>query len=111
MAAIAAGKHVLCEKPLARTAADARRIARAAAKGTGFFMPAMCIRFWPEWAWLKKAIDKGTYGICESCRKPIAKARLKALLFARYCIVCQGSAENAPESSEIAQELRSIAEE
>ncbi len=62
LAAIAAGKHVLCEKPLARTAADARRIARAAAKGTGYFMPAMCIRFWPEWAWLKKAVDKGTYG-------------------------------------------------
>jgi len=62
LAAIAAGKHVLCEKPLARTAADAHRIARAAAKGTGFFMPAMCIRFWPEWAWLKKAIDKESYG-------------------------------------------------
>jgi predicted dehydrogenase len=62
LAAIAAGKHVLCEKPLARTAADARRIARAAEKGSGFFMPAMCIRFWPEWAWLKKTIEKGTHG-------------------------------------------------
>lgn len=62
LAAIKAGKHVLCEKPLARTAADARRIARAAEKGAGFFMPAMCLRFWPEWAWLKKAVDSGTYG-------------------------------------------------
>ncbi len=62
LAAIKAGKHVLCEKPLARTAADARRIARAAEKGAGFFMPAMCLRFWPEWAWLKKAVEKGTYG-------------------------------------------------
>jgi predicted dehydrogenase len=62
LAAIAAGKHVLCEKPLARTAANARRIAKATTKGTGFFMPAMCIRFWPEWAWLRKAVQKETYG-------------------------------------------------
>ncbi|MDG2170087.1 MAG: Gfo/Idh/MocA family oxidoreductase [Opitutales bacterium] len=62
LAAIKAGKHVLCEKPLARTAADARRIARAADKGAGFFQPAMCLRFWPEWAWLKKVVEKGTHG-------------------------------------------------
>ena len=62
LAAIKSGKHVLCEKPLARTAADARKIARAAEKAKGFFMPAMCLRFWPEWAWLKKAVEKGTYG-------------------------------------------------
>ena len=24
----------------------------------GFFMPAMCMRFWPEWAWLKQAVDR-----------------------------------------------------
>ena len=62
LAAIAAGKHVLCEKPLARTAAEARRIAKAAEKGRGYFMPAMCIRFWPEWAWLKQAVEGKTYG-------------------------------------------------
>ena len=62
LAAIKAGKHVLCEKPLARTAADARKIARAAEKGAGMFMPAMCLRFWPEWAWLKQAVDEGKYG-------------------------------------------------
>ena len=62
VAAIKAGKHVLCEKPLARTSAEARKIAKAAEKGAGLFMPAMCIRFWPEWAWLKKAVEKGTYG-------------------------------------------------
>ncbi len=62
VSAIASGKHVLCEKPLARSAADARKIARAAEKGTGFFMPAMCIRFWPQWAWLKKAVANESYG-------------------------------------------------
>ena len=62
LAAIKAGKHVLCEKPLARTSRDVGRIVRAAAKGKGIFMPAMCMRFWPEWEWLKKAVEKGTYG-------------------------------------------------
>jgi predicted dehydrogenase len=61
-AALATGKHVLCEKPLARTSADARKIADAAAKARGLFMPAMCMRFWPEWEWLKQAVDDGRYG-------------------------------------------------
>ena len=61
-AALASGKHVLCEKPLARTAAEARRIADAAAGAKGLFMPAMCMRFWPEWEWLKQAVDDGRYG-------------------------------------------------
>ncbi len=62
LAAIAAGKHVLCEKPLARTAAEARRIARAAEAGRGLFMPAMCIRFWPQYAWLRQAVAGQAYG-------------------------------------------------
>jgi predicted dehydrogenase len=61
-AALASGKHVICEKPLARTAADARVIADAAAKATGLFMPAMCMRFWPEWEWVKTATDENRYG-------------------------------------------------
>src|SRR6185436_3408481 len=62
IAALEAGKHVLCEKPLARSGAAARRIAAAAAKGKGFFMPAMCVRFWPETAWIADAIKTGVYG-------------------------------------------------
>ena len=60
--AIKAGKHVLCEKPLARTLADAEKIAAAARESKGFFMPAMCMRFWPQWAWLKQAIVEKRYG-------------------------------------------------
>jgi predicted dehydrogenase len=60
--ALSAGKHVICEKPLARTAKLAQTIAYAAEKAKGYFMPAMCMRFWPEWAWLKNAIDQQTYG-------------------------------------------------
>ncbi len=60
--ALKSGKHVLCEKPLARTAADAEKIAAAAREAKGFFMPAMCMRFWPQWAWLKKAVEEKRYG-------------------------------------------------
>lgn len=33
-----------------------------------------------------KRIDGGTYGLCERCGKPIAKARIKALPYADLCI-------------------------
>jgi predicted dehydrogenase len=62
VAALRAGKHVLCEKPLARTAAVAREIVAEAAKASGILMPAMCLRFWPEWAWLKQAIADQRFG-------------------------------------------------
>ncbi len=62
IAALNAGKHVICEKPLARTAAFAREIIAAADSAKGFFLPAMCMRFWPGWDWLKQVIADGTYG-------------------------------------------------
>ena len=62
VAALRAGKNVLCEKPLARTSADAERIAAAAREATGMFMPAMCMRFWPQWVWLKQAVAERRYG-------------------------------------------------
>jgi predicted dehydrogenase len=61
-AALATGKHVVCEKPMARTSAEAKQIAEAAAKANGMFMPAMCMRFWPEWEWLKRAVDDKKFG-------------------------------------------------
>lgn len=61
-AALRAGKHVLCEKPLARTPAIARQIVKAAKSAKTFFMPAMCMRFWPGWSWLKEVAVKKTYG-------------------------------------------------
>jgi predicted dehydrogenase len=65
LAALAAGKHVLLEKPMARTAAEAKKIADAASEAAQrgvFLMPAMCLRFWPEYVWLKQTIGAGTYG-------------------------------------------------
>jgi predicted dehydrogenase len=62
LAALAAGKHVLLEKPVALDSASAQRLLDAAAKSKGLCMPAMCIRFWPAWAWLRNAIRSGEFG-------------------------------------------------
>lgn len=62
VAALGAGKNVLCEKPLARTSARGRDILKAQEASGRFLMPAMCMRFWPGWSWLKEAVEKQTYG-------------------------------------------------
>ncbi|MBT6788489.1 MAG: Gfo/Idh/MocA family oxidoreductase, partial [Verrucomicrobia bacterium] len=54
--ALASGKHVICEKPLARNIADATELVEAAEQAKGQFMVGMCLRFWPQWAWLKEAV-------------------------------------------------------
>ncbi len=68
LAALQANKHVLCEKPLARNSAQARQMATAVASAKTFLMPAMCLRFSPEWSWLKQAITEKTYGRVLSAR-------------------------------------------
>ena len=68
IAALEAGKHVLCEKPLALNSAQARRIVRAAQAARGFFMPAMCVRFWPGWSCLKQVVDEEPYGKVQAAR-------------------------------------------
>lgn len=72
--ALKAGRHVICEKPLARTSELAREIAAVSKESKGFFMPAMCLRFWPGWAWLKTAIDDGRYGrVLGACFRRVAE--------------------------------------
>lgn len=39
-------------------------------------------------------IDDGTYGKCEECSEPIAKPRLQALPYAKYCIECARAMES-----------------
>lgn len=60
--ALNSGKNVICEKPMARTSALARQMVEAAEKNGKILMPAMCLRFWPEWKWLKEAISSARYG-------------------------------------------------
>jgi predicted dehydrogenase len=62
IAALKKGKHVLVEKPLARTFKDAIKLVKASQKAKGLAMCAMCMRFWPGWTWLKEAVDKRTFG-------------------------------------------------
>ncbi len=68
IASLTAGKHVICEKPLARTTRLARDVADAATRAGTFLLPAMCLRFWPEWVWVKKTIEENTYGRCLAAR-------------------------------------------
>jgi predicted dehydrogenase len=60
--AIAAGKHVFCEKPLALKAADGRRIAAAADKAGVFCQVGQCIRFWPEYQAFEAFVKSGKAG-------------------------------------------------
>jgi predicted dehydrogenase len=62
LAALRAGKHVLVEKPVALRAVEVEKLARAARTARRVCMPAMCMRFWPGWDWLKRTIDAQTHG-------------------------------------------------
>ncbi len=61
-AAMRAHKHVLCEKPLAQNAGDVKKILAAANGNGNFLMPAMCMRFWPGWAEMKKIVAEKVHG-------------------------------------------------
>lgn len=62
LAAIAAGRHVLCEKPLALTAADADAMADAAEAAGVVAMTPFTYRWMPAFAWTKQLIDDGFVG-------------------------------------------------
>lgn len=62
VAALKAGKHVLCEKPLARTSAEAKKVLQAASAAKTFLMPAMCMRFWTGWREVKQLVSENKYG-------------------------------------------------
>lgn len=64
--ALEAGKHVLVEKPVALHSSDVQRLSDVARLSGRICMPAMCIRFWPGWDWLRKSIQSKTYGMVRS---------------------------------------------
>ncbi len=62
LASIAAGKHVLCEKPLALNAGEVRRI-QAAADGSGLLvMEGICSHFHPVHERVRELVSQGTIG-------------------------------------------------
>jgi myo-inositol 2-dehydrogenase/D-chiro-inositol 1-dehydrogenase len=62
VAALVAGRHVMCEKPLARTLADARRIERAAAVAPGLLMVGQVSRYEADHVAAKALVDRGEIG-------------------------------------------------
>lgn len=40
-----------------------------------------------------KRIEDRVYGICQECKRPIGKIRLKAILYAKYCRLCKEKLE------------------
>jgi predicted dehydrogenase len=60
--AIAARKHLFCEKPIALNLIDAEKICQAVADGGIFAQVGHCIRFWPEYQALTKLIQSGSAG-------------------------------------------------
>ena len=50
-----AGVHVLCEKPMALNVDDCDAMIAAAGQAGKHLMIAQCIRFWPEYVWVKQA--------------------------------------------------------
>jgi len=62
IAALEAGKHVLCERPLARSGAEAAAMAKAAKKADRLLMCAVQHRFRPDAQLLRKFVDEGDLG-------------------------------------------------
>ena len=62
LAAIAAGKHVLVEKPLADGIPGATRMIKAAADADVHVMAAQIVRFLPLFTWAKAFVDEGRLG-------------------------------------------------
>lgn len=62
LAAIEAGKHVLCEKPLALTVSDAAEMADAARSAGVHLMEAFMYRLHPSWVAVRRLIAEGRIG-------------------------------------------------
>lgn len=62
MAALGEGKHVLCEKPLATTSADARAMVAAAEAGGVKLMEAFMYRLHPLWVEVRRMVEEELIG-------------------------------------------------
>jgi len=62
LAALNAGKHVFCEKPIALAPQDATRMVRAAEKVRKQLLIGHVLPFMPEYAFARSAITGGKYG-------------------------------------------------
>ena len=60
--ALAAKKHVFCEKPLCRNLEQLKEIRHAVQESKNYFNVGMCIRAWPEYVHAKNLLDSGEVG-------------------------------------------------
>lgn len=60
--ALRAGKHVFCEKPMALTTTECRRMVKEADKAGKQLLIGHVLPFFPEYAHARKVIDSGRYG-------------------------------------------------
>lgn len=67
-ATLRAGVHVLVEKPVALSPEPIEALAADAARAGRLCMPAMCMRFWPAWAWIADAVRDGRFGGVRTAR-------------------------------------------
>lgn len=61
-AALDAGKHVICEKPLALDPTGARELADRARAASLHLLPAHVVRFFPQYVAARHAVDEGAIG-------------------------------------------------
>ena len=62
VAALEAGVHVLCEKPMALNLEQCDRMSAAARSSGRVLQIGHCIRFWPEYVVTRNLVLSGTYG-------------------------------------------------
>jgi predicted dehydrogenase len=66
IAAAQAGKHILCEKPMALSVAECQAMIDAARANGVQLMIGQCLRFWPEYGYLKETHDSQRLGRLQS---------------------------------------------
>ncbi len=62
IAALHAGKHVICEKPMALTVEECAAMEEAARDSGRQLMVAHCLRYWPEYVRAFETIESGKFG-------------------------------------------------
>lgn len=60
--ALEAGKHVLCEKPMALTYGECEEVLKVAGDAPGKFMVGQCVRFFPAYEYLNETVESGRFG-------------------------------------------------
>lgn len=79
--ALAAGKHVLVEKPIASTLEDARAMLEASRASSAILMPGHILRFAPTYAGVKATVEGGELGLLVSM---VARRNRPASLIATH---------------------------